>query len=184
MYQGLGNVCFSENLACFVSLLPPFWDSPLCLITDDLCITCFSNHLCHFVSYFGILQSAIVYYIYIKALVLCCSALMIAVAKRSDIAKALIKHCSNKTLFNQQNVKGQVSSSYFMIFYEYVINIFMLLVASKVTCSHRNTSVALSCGVAQEPSRKLVDFIGGPPKNFSLSYFIMVGLYATSLFGI
>ena len=28
------NVRFSENLACFAFLLPPFWHSPFCLITD------------------------------------------------------------------------------------------------------------------------------------------------------
>ena len=145
-YQPL--VCFSGNLARFVFLLPPFWDSPFCLITNDLCVTCLLNHLCHFVSCFCILKNAIVHYMYIKALLLCCSALMIAIAKRSDIAKALIKSCSNKTLFNQQNVKGQVSLSYFMIFYECVINVFMVLVPSKVVCSHRNFSVALSCEVA------------------------------------
>ena len=27
---------FSENLPCFGVLLPPFWDSPICLITDEL----------------------------------------------------------------------------------------------------------------------------------------------------
>ena len=27
---------FSENLACFVFLLPPFWDSPFCLAIDKL----------------------------------------------------------------------------------------------------------------------------------------------------
>ena len=27
---------FSENLTCFVFLKHPFWDSPFCLITDDL----------------------------------------------------------------------------------------------------------------------------------------------------
>ena len=35
-YQGVRNVCFKENLACFVFLLPAFSDSPFCLITDDL----------------------------------------------------------------------------------------------------------------------------------------------------
>ena len=35
-YQGVKNVRFSENLACFVFLLPPFWDSPFYHITDDL----------------------------------------------------------------------------------------------------------------------------------------------------
>ena len=35
-YQGVRNVRFSENLACFVFLKHPFWDSPFCLITDDL----------------------------------------------------------------------------------------------------------------------------------------------------
>ena len=34
-YQGVKNVCFSENLACFVFLRHPFWDSPFCLITDE-----------------------------------------------------------------------------------------------------------------------------------------------------
>ena len=29
------NVPFSENLACFTFLLPPFSDSPFCLITDE-----------------------------------------------------------------------------------------------------------------------------------------------------
>ena len=35
-YQGVKNVHFSENLACFVFLKPPFWDSPFCLITNVL----------------------------------------------------------------------------------------------------------------------------------------------------
>ena len=30
------NVRFSENLTCFVFLKHPFWDSPFCLITDEL----------------------------------------------------------------------------------------------------------------------------------------------------
>ena len=34
-YQGIRNVCFSENLAFFVFLKHPFWDSPFCLITDE-----------------------------------------------------------------------------------------------------------------------------------------------------
>ena len=34
--RGLRNVRFSENLTCFVFLKHPFWDSPFCLITDDL----------------------------------------------------------------------------------------------------------------------------------------------------
>ena len=34
-YQGVRNVCFSENFACFIFLLPPSWDLPFCLITDD-----------------------------------------------------------------------------------------------------------------------------------------------------
>ena len=32
---GVRNVRFSENLACFVLLKHPFWDSPFCLITDE-----------------------------------------------------------------------------------------------------------------------------------------------------
>ena len=35
-YQGVRNVRFSENLACFVFLKHPFLDSPFCLITGDL----------------------------------------------------------------------------------------------------------------------------------------------------
>ena len=35
-YQRVRNVRFSEILACFVSLKYPFWDSPFCLITDNL----------------------------------------------------------------------------------------------------------------------------------------------------
>ena len=34
-YQGLRNVCFSENAVSFVFLKHLFWDSPFCLITDD-----------------------------------------------------------------------------------------------------------------------------------------------------
>ena len=34
-YQGLRNVCFSENSVSFVFLKHLFWDSPFCLITDD-----------------------------------------------------------------------------------------------------------------------------------------------------
>ena len=30
------NVCFSENLASFVFLLPPSWDTPFCLFTAKL----------------------------------------------------------------------------------------------------------------------------------------------------
>ena len=39
-YQGVRNVGFSENLACFVFLKHPFWDSPFCLITNDLSNAC------------------------------------------------------------------------------------------------------------------------------------------------
>ena len=35
-YHGVRNVRFSENLAWFAFLLSPFWDSPLCPITDEL----------------------------------------------------------------------------------------------------------------------------------------------------
>ena len=35
-YQGVRNVPFSENLLSFVFLKDPFWDSPFCLITDEL----------------------------------------------------------------------------------------------------------------------------------------------------
>ena len=36
VYQGIRNVRFSENLACYVFLKHPSWDSPFCLITDEL----------------------------------------------------------------------------------------------------------------------------------------------------
>ena len=35
-YQGVRNVRFSENLTCFIFLKDLFWDSPFCLITDEL----------------------------------------------------------------------------------------------------------------------------------------------------
>ena len=37
-YQGVRNVRFSRNLACFVFLKHPFWDSPFCLITGELLV--------------------------------------------------------------------------------------------------------------------------------------------------
>ena len=44
VYQGVRNVRFSENLACFVILTHTFWDSPFCLIIDDFSFkTCFSS---------------------------------------------------------------------------------------------------------------------------------------------
>ena len=42
-YQGVRNVRFSGNLACFVFLKYPFWDSPFCLITDELLHVIFRN---------------------------------------------------------------------------------------------------------------------------------------------
>ena len=35
-YQGVRNVRFSKNLACFVFLKHPSRDSPFCLITDEI----------------------------------------------------------------------------------------------------------------------------------------------------
>ena len=35
-YQEVRNSRFSENLACFVFLKHQFWDSPFCLITDEI----------------------------------------------------------------------------------------------------------------------------------------------------
>ena len=35
-YQGVRNVCFSENLTCFVFLEHLFWDWPFCLITNEI----------------------------------------------------------------------------------------------------------------------------------------------------
>ena len=37
-YQVVLNFRFSENLTHFVFLLLPFWDSPFCLVTDELYI--------------------------------------------------------------------------------------------------------------------------------------------------
>ena len=34
--EGVRNFRFPEKLACFAFLLPPFWDSPFCLIIDEL----------------------------------------------------------------------------------------------------------------------------------------------------
>ena len=34
--QGLKNVPFSENVKYFVFFKQPFWESPFCLITDEL----------------------------------------------------------------------------------------------------------------------------------------------------
>ena len=34
-HQGVRNVRFSGNLACFVFMKHSFWDSPFCLITDE-----------------------------------------------------------------------------------------------------------------------------------------------------
>ena len=39
-YQGVRNVRFSDNLACFVFLNHLFWDSLFCLITDEF----YENH--------------------------------------------------------------------------------------------------------------------------------------------
>ena len=45
-YQGVRNVRFSENLACFVFLKHPFLDSPFCLITDELPIKLGNETFC------------------------------------------------------------------------------------------------------------------------------------------
>ena len=47
-YQGVKNVRFTENLAGFVFLKHPFWDSPFCLITDELVLI--KCHLCVFMT--------------------------------------------------------------------------------------------------------------------------------------
>ena len=44
MYQGVRNVCFSENLACFVVLKHPFWHSPFWFISVDIIL----SHECFF----------------------------------------------------------------------------------------------------------------------------------------
>ena len=46
-YQGVRNVRFLENLACFVFLLPPFWDSPFCLLPTVSSKGFFIMVLCH-----------------------------------------------------------------------------------------------------------------------------------------
>ena len=35
-YKTKGRICFSEVLACFAFLKHSFWDSPFCLITNDI----------------------------------------------------------------------------------------------------------------------------------------------------
>ena len=45
-YQGVRNVCFWENLASFVFLKHPFWDSPFCLFTNVLTLFYFFAILC------------------------------------------------------------------------------------------------------------------------------------------
>ena len=40
-YQGVRNVCFTENLVCFVFLLSSFWDSSFCLIINKLSYSTF-----------------------------------------------------------------------------------------------------------------------------------------------
>ena len=35
MITWITTIRFSENLACFVFLKHPFWDSPFCLTTDE-----------------------------------------------------------------------------------------------------------------------------------------------------
>ena len=42
-YQRVRNVRFSENLACFVFLKHPFWDSPFCFITEEESLTIFAK---------------------------------------------------------------------------------------------------------------------------------------------
>ena len=44
VYQGVRNVRLSENLVCFVFLQHPFWDSPFCLITDDVWFLDFESY--------------------------------------------------------------------------------------------------------------------------------------------
>ena len=39
------RLVFLENLACFVFLLPPFWDLPFCLITDEIMLRIVKKHL-------------------------------------------------------------------------------------------------------------------------------------------
>ena len=38
-YHGVRKIRFSENLACFVFLKRPFWDSLFCLITVEVCFS-------------------------------------------------------------------------------------------------------------------------------------------------
>ena len=47
-YQGVRNVRFTENLACFVSLKHPFRDSPFCIITDVIKQTFWNHSYCYF----------------------------------------------------------------------------------------------------------------------------------------
>ena len=46
-YQGVGNVRFSENLPCFVFLLPPFWNLLFCLISHEIYLKLIIIVFCH-----------------------------------------------------------------------------------------------------------------------------------------
>ena len=46
-YQGVGNVRFSENLPCFVFLLPPFWNLLFCLISHEIYMKLIIIVFCH-----------------------------------------------------------------------------------------------------------------------------------------
>ena len=53
-YQGVRKISFSENLTCFVFLKYPFWDSPFCLITDEISVA-FDDHLLFWNAYSSLL---------------------------------------------------------------------------------------------------------------------------------
>ena len=48
VYQVVRNVCFSENLPCFIFYLPPSWDSPFCLSATDMILSISKHVWCCF----------------------------------------------------------------------------------------------------------------------------------------
>ena len=62
-YQGVRNVRFSENLTCFVFLKHMFWNSPFCLITDDLTLS-WASRLNFFITQVSALKVAYVFKVF------------------------------------------------------------------------------------------------------------------------
>ena len=68
VYQGVKNVCPSDNLTCFVSLKHPLWDSPFCPITDELNVSFWIilSQIEHIISAFTFILALLCYKILIS----------------------------------------------------------------------------------------------------------------------